>query len=60
MRQLPSQDPHDPYRRLRYVRYADDWLLGFAGPKAEAEEIKRHLGTFLRDTLKLELSEERR
>ena len=60
MRQLPSQDPHDPqYRRLRYVRYADDWLLGFAGPKAEAEEIKRHLGTFLRDTLKLELSEEK-
>ncbi len=59
-RPLPSQDPHDPqYRRLRYVRYADDWLLGFAGPKAEAEEIKRHLRVFLRDTLKLELSEEK-
>ena len=39
---LPSQDPNDPgYRRLRYVRYADDFLLGFTGPKAEAEEIKR-------------------
>jgi hypothetical protein len=35
---LPSQDPRDPgYRRLRYSRYADDTLLGFAGPKAEAE-----------------------
>ena len=35
---LPSQDPNDPgYRRLRYVRYCDDWLLGFAGPKHEAE-----------------------
>ena len=57
MRQLPSRDPADPdYRRLRYVRYADDFLLGFAGPKAEAEEIKRDLGVFLRDTLKLELS----
>jgi group II intron reverse transcriptase/maturase len=55
---LPSMDPHDPgYRRLRYVRYADDVLLGFAGPKAEAEEIKRHLAQFLRDELKLELSE---
>jgi group II intron reverse transcriptase/maturase len=57
---LPSQDPNDPhYRRLRYVRYADDWLLGFVGPKAEAEEIKRDLGAFLRDHLKLELSEEK-
>ena len=37
-RSLPSGDPHDPgYRRLRYARYADDQLLGFTGPKAEAE-----------------------
>jgi hypothetical protein len=57
-RQLPSQDPDDPdYRRLPYVRYADDWLRGFAGPKTEAEEIKLRLRTFLRDDLKLELSE---
>ena len=57
-RTLPTLDPRDPgYRRLRYVRYADDILLGFAGPKAEAEEIKRRLGQFLRDELKLELSE---
>ena len=54
---LPSQDPNDPgYRRLRYCRYADDTLLGFAGPKAEAEEIKQRLAAFLRDDLKLELS----
>jgi group II intron reverse transcriptase/maturase len=57
-RSLPSQDPNDPgYRRLRYVSYADDILLGFIGPKVEAEEIKRRLGQFLRDDLKLELSE---
>ncbi len=57
-RSLPRWDPFDPdYRRLRYVRYADDVLLGFAGPKAEAEEIKRRLGQFLHDELKLELSE---
>jgi len=55
---LPSLDPQDPeYRRLRYVRYADDFLLGFCGPRAEAEEIKRRLAEFLRDTLKLELSQ---
>ena len=57
-RQLPCFDPADPnYRRLRYVRYADDWLLGFAGPKCEAEEIKDRIGVFLREQLKLELSE---
>jgi group II intron reverse transcriptase/maturase len=55
---MPSVDPSDPtYRRLRYVRYADDWLLGFTGPRAEAEAIKREVGEFLRDQLKLELSD---
>jgi group II intron reverse transcriptase/maturase len=55
---LPSMMLDDPaYRRLRYCRYADDFLLGFTGPRSEAEEIKRHLGEFLHDTLKLELSE---
>nr|WP_274383906.1 group II intron reverse transcriptase/maturase [Saccharothrix deserti] len=55
---LPSADPDDPgYRRLRYCRYADDHLLGFTGPKAEAEEIKQRLAGFLRDELKLELSQ---
>jgi hypothetical protein len=58
MQRLPSGDPNDPtYRRLRYIRYADDVLLGFAGPRSEAEEIQRHLGAFLRESLKLELSE---
>jgi hypothetical protein len=57
-RRLPSQDPNDPdYRRLRYTRYADDWLLGFAGPKHEAEDIKSRITVFLREELKLELSQ---
>jgi group II intron reverse transcriptase/maturase len=57
---LPSQDPDDPgYRRLRYCRYADDTLLGFAGPKAEAEEIKQRLAAFLRDELKLTLAQDK-
>ena len=56
-RRVPSQDPADPgYRRLRYVRYADDWLLGFAGPRREAEDIKSKIAAFLRDELRLELS----
>jgi len=60
LRRLPAGDPRDPgYRRLRYCRYADDHLLGFAGPKAEAEQIKQRLAQFLRDDLKLELSQEK-
>jgi group II intron reverse transcriptase/maturase len=57
-RLVPYGDPQDPhYRRLTYLRYADDFLLGFIGPKTEAEEIKARLSAYLRDTLKLELSE---
>lgn len=60
MQQIPSYAPNDPdYRRLRYVRFADDFLLGFSGTRHEAEEIKRQIGKYLRDTLKLELSEKK-
>jgi group II intron reverse transcriptase/maturase len=60
MQQVPSLHPTDPdYRRLRYIRYADDMLLGFAGPRHEAEAIKQQLGRFLREHLKLTLSEEK-
>jgi group II intron reverse transcriptase/maturase len=60
LRGMPSMDPRDPgYRRLHYCRYADDTLLGFAGPKAEAEEIKKRLAAFLRDELRLELSQDK-
>lgn len=57
-RTIPSQDTHDPhYRRLKYLRYADDFILGFIGTKAEAQEIKAQLQAFLGDHLKLELHE---
>jgi hypothetical protein len=57
LRAVPSVDPTDPgYRRLVYCRYADDHLLGFIGPKAEAEVIKEKLAFFLRETLALELN----
>ena len=60
MQQLPSVDPYDPdYRRLRYVRYADDFVLGFIGPKVEAQQVKESLETFLQDSLKLELSKDK-
>jgi hypothetical protein len=60
MRTLPPRDPMDPgYRRQRYSRYADDHLLGFTGPKAEAEQIKAEPATFLRETLRLDLNQDK-
>ncbi len=57
---IPSRNPNDPnFRRLWYTRYADDFLLGVIGSKSETVEIKQKLATFLRDELKLELSEEK-
>ena len=48
MRQVPSVNPDDDhFRRLYYCRYADDLLLGFAGPKAEAAEIQQKITDFL-------------
>jgi len=59
-RQLPSYEPCEPgYRRLRYVRYADDFLLGLIGPKEEAEVIRDRLSEFLGTKLRLTLSEEK-
>jgi group II intron reverse transcriptase/maturase len=57
---LPSIRVTDPeYRRLKYVRYADDWLLGFTGTREEAEQIKQAIKTYLHDELRLTLSEEK-
>lgn len=44
----PSKDPMDPhYRRIQYVRYADDLLVGVIGSKADAHAIKTDMGQFL-------------
>jgi group II intron reverse transcriptase/maturase len=55
-----ATDPQDPgYKRLYYVRYADDFLVGIHGSKADAEEIRGKLEIFLRNELQLELSPEK-
>jgi len=59
MQTLPSLRPDDPdFRRVRYVRYADDFLIGYIGTKEEAEAIKTEVEVFLR-TQKLEMSKEK-
>jgi group II intron reverse transcriptase/maturase len=60
MRSLPSLDTRDPnFVRIRYVRYADDWLIGVIGSYELAEEIKGRVGKFLKDELALTLSQEK-
>lgn len=55
--QLPSRELNDSeYRRLKYIRYADDFLLGFVGTRAEADGIKQQLSDFLQTQLRLSLS----
>src|SRR6266566_2744909 len=55
-----ATDPLDPgYRRLYYLRYADEKIVGIHGSKTDAEEIRRGLEVFLRDELQLELSPEK-
>jgi group II intron reverse transcriptase/maturase len=60
MRKLPSGDPNDQgFIRLKYVRYADDWIIGIIGPKRLAEEVKEKIGQFLKSRLHLKLSQEK-
>ncbi len=47
------------YKRLQYVRYADDFLIGVIGAKADAEQIKKDIGALIAEKLKLELSQEK-
>jgi hypothetical protein len=60
MRALPSGDPNDEgFVRLKYVRYADDWLIGVIGPYSLAKEIKEKIRLFLKSDLNLTLSQEK-
>ena len=57
MLEVPSNNQYDQeYRRLKYCRYADDFVLGAICSKSEAEEIYRNRETFLKDNLKLNTS----
>jgi len=57
---MPSGDPFDhEYRRLFYVRYADDFLIGIIGGKEDCKAIKDEVKRFLSEKLELELSDEK-
>lgn len=54
-----GEEMDENYRRLRYVRYADDFLVGVIGSKEESEKIKTDIAAFMHERLKLELSAEK-
>ena len=57
---MPSgNDMDENFRRLNYVRYADDFLIGVIGNKAECEKIKADVTQFMQEKLKLEMSQEK-
>lgn len=57
-RKLKSLIPNPEYIRMKYVRYADDWLIGIWGNKRTAQNIKENIAELL-SSLKLELSFEK-
>ena len=59
MQNIPALDPMDKnYQRVKYVRYADDFVVCIIGSKATANEIKERIAGFMQKELHLELSRE--
>ena len=57
---MPSgNDMDENFRRIKYVRYADDFLIGVIGTKSECERIKADITEFMQEKLKLEMSQEK-
>ncbi|SEG72595.1 group II intron reverse transcriptase/maturase [Bacillus sp. ok061] len=57
---IHSKEPMDEnYKRIVYTRYADDFLIGIIGSKEDAIQAKENLTIFLKETLELELSQEK-
>lgn len=56
---IPSIYPTEETRRLYYVRYADDWIIGVRGPKNFAEEIKEKAAQFLSEKLLVPINDEK-
>lgn len=57
LRKTPAKLCND--KKLKYVRYADDFLISVNGSKEDCEWIKAQLTEFIRNTLKMELSQEK-
>lgn len=59
-RTMPCKDPMDNnFKRLQYVRYCDDFIIGIIGSKEDAKIVKEEIGQFIKNKLHLELSDEK-
>jgi group II intron reverse transcriptase/maturase len=59
-KQIPASDEMDSsIKKLKYVRYADDFLIGIIGSKEDCKQVKEDIKVYLIDSLKLKLSEEK-
>ncbi len=47
------------YKQLQYNRYADDFLIAVSGSKEDAQKIKEQVRSFLKNSLRLTMSEEK-
>jgi group II intron reverse transcriptase/maturase len=55
-----SKDPMDSnFKRLYYVRYVDDFIVGVIGSRSESSEILKKIKVFLKVNLKLTLNEKK-
>lgn len=60
MRTMHTQDPFDPdYIKVKYIRYADDFIVMIIGSKELAEQIREEIRAFLETSLMLVLSPEK-
>ncbi|MDO4757116.1 MAG: group II intron reverse transcriptase/maturase, partial [Parabacteroides sp.] len=56
--EITSMRNHSNLKTAYYVRYADDWVI-LTDSKEDAEKLKYKAKRYLKDTLKLDLSEEK-
>jgi len=54
-----SDEMDENFKRMKYARYADDFLIGIIGNKEDCRKVKEDIKNYLNDTLKLELSEQK-
>nr|AIB08376.1 hypothetical protein [Neoporphyra perforata] len=54
----PVMDFNDPsYKRLKYVRYADDWIIGIRGSLIETRQVLEKVKVFLNNVIRLDMND---